>query len=962
MLPTTGFFKDIECPFLEDNCDRPYCHFRHRKKNAESCDSPKQEPSTETIAEVPTYNPTPKSQLANSRNHSHIPIQYVPDMARLPERSSRKLSTQLPIYNPTPLSLLSTTNKVNTDKTEAENDGDRYSNVVVNFSNKEYNPNEPLRPKEDIDFEDLSNEFDMIDEIIHDFDEEEHDEKAVDIEIKETETTSSDAHPESSKTPIIEVEKKDYKDQSVSSQEKKSRHSEKNNKQNSEKHKKIHKDKHSKEKSSSHDKKDKYRSSKHKHKEKDKHRSSSKHEKNDKHKSDHSKKHKEKERDNNKKHKSSGSTSKRNTVIKETKEKYTTGTESDNDEDLGNDLCDPETDYDSEDDTMQECYKIFTEYKPEQPNILPIPKAENREVITNEFNPIKKRVAHEKAESIIPKIPRITPKTTANPGNVMFNRFKVARQMQANNEQNNIINEIEREMVQRNLKPDARPAAKVKQPVKVAQNLKAGIVKKNIVPSNQPSMQSTSLVDDILAGNAKPKRIAPVQNVMSLQRAKARIDELARQKAANTIKKTLPQTVAKGSSRTAHVPDISLSDIPDVLQAEKSKLPVNVRTRYLTMIADECLKLYLLKEDAYQRALNEEFKCYERCKVLITYRNSAVLSINRLRKEVQEREKLGLGPIASGDKVAGDQNSELKGKKFYENIQHFLMTEEELVLHGYPRESSVPGRAVISNQKQSKVSNLRDNERVCVRCSKVYYVDKDGLPLNDQECMYHPLKKRTLRGERIYLCCKSSDDAGCATSHTHVTEMFNEAELEGFQTTMEPEYEEDPRSYAVYALDCEMCYTTKGLELTRVTVVDTDCKTVYESLVKPLNPIIDYNTRFSGITKEQMDRTSTSILQVQANILHLCNSKTILIGHSLESDMKALKIVHSSVIDTSVMFPHKLGLPHKRALRNLANEYLSKIIQNDVSGHDSAEDALTCMELVIWKVKEDLKVKGIKAT
>lgn len=59
-----------------------------------------------------------------------------------------------------------------------------------------------------------------------------------------------------------------------------------------------------------------------------------------------------------------------------------------------------------------------------------------------------------------------------------------------------------------------------------------------------------------------------------------------------------------------------------------------------------------------------------------------------------------------------------------------------------------------------------------------------------------------------------------------------------------------------------MCYTTKGLELTRVTIVDTNCKTVYESFVKPLNPIVDYNTRFSGITKEQMDRTSTSILQV----------------------------------------------------------------------------------------------------
>lgn len=47
----------------------------------------------------------------------------------------------------------------------------------------------------------------------------------------------------------------------------------------------------------------------------------------------------------------------------------------------------------------------------------------------------------------------------------------------------------------------------------------------------------------------------------------------------------------------------------------------------------------------------------------------------------------------------------------------------------------------------------------------------------------------------------------------------------------------------VYALDCEMCYTTQGLELTRVTVIDEDYKVIYETLVKPQNAIIDYNTR-----------------------------------------------------------------------------------------------------------------------
>lgn len=134
----------------------------------------------------------------------------------------------------------------------------------------------------------------------------------------------------------------------------------------------------------------------------------------------------------------------------------------------------------------------------------------------------------------------------------------------------------------------------------------------------------------------------------------------------------------------------------------------------------------------------------------------------------------------------------------------------------------------------------------------------------------------------------------------------------------------------IYALDCEMCYTTHGLELARVSIVDVHLRDVYEALVKPEAEVLDYNTRWSGLTEQTYTQRKTKTLQeVQADLLRMFNRDTILVGHSLESDFKALKLIHPCVVDTSVVFPHKAGPPYKRALRNLMSEYLQKIIQED---------------------------------
>lgn len=78
---------------------------------------------------------------------------------------------------------------------------------------------------------------------------------------------------------------------------------------------------------------------------------------------------------------------------------------------------------------------------------------------------------------------------------------------------------------------------------------------------------------------------------------------------------------------------------------------------------------------------------------------------------------------------------------------------------------------------------------------------------------------------------------------------------------------------------------------------------------------------------------------------------TILIGHSLDNDLKALRIVHHRIIDTAALFPHDQGLPHKIALKKLAKDYLHIDIQDGINGHDSIQDSVTSLELLILQVK-----------
>jgi len=253
--------------------------------------------------------------------------------------------------------------------------------------------------------------------------------------------------------------------------------------------------------------------------------------------------------------------------------------------------------------------------------------------------------------------------------------------------------------------------------------------------------------------------------------------------------------------------------------------------------------------------------------------------------------------------------------------------------------------------------------RNCARCNKLFYVFRDtGECVNREECLYHWGKARS---SRKYSCCGRRSKSGCEIASSHVWRGIlyeisgQHKDLDGFAKTRVPRNRAQPSdgNYGVYGIDGEMLFTTHGLQLCKVTVVGIDGRLVYETIIRPDDTIIDYNTRFSGVTARDLKRGNNSVKSlkdVQNDLLGFINANTILIGHGLENDLRALKLVHMTVIDTSLVFPHYYGMPFRRSLKSIVQSYLKREIQASVScGHDSYEDARSGVELMLWKVQQD---------
>ncbi|KAL4810366.1 hypothetical protein BDV18DRAFT_166698 [Aspergillus unguis] len=280
----------------------------------------------------------------------------------------------------------------------------------------------------------------------------------------------------------------------------------------------------------------------------------------------------------------------------------------------------------------------------------------------------------------------------------------------------------------------------------------------------------------------------------------------------------------------------------------------------------------------------------------------------------------------------------------------------------------------------------------CERCSARFQVfpgrREDGSLTSNGTCTHHPgkafypPKKKTdhITGsgsrEGYFTCCneKLGQSSGCTTGETHVfkvSETKRLASILQFEKTPENHSPDGPGTPICF--DCEMGYTTLGLELIRLTAISwPEGKKVLDILVRPLGEVLDLNSRFSGVYPEHYTNaipygTAPESEPSKPNRLYLVESpsaartllfshltpSTPLIGHAIDNDLNACRIIHPTIIDTAILYPHPAGrLPYRMSLRTLARKHLDREIQTGKQGHDSLEDAIATGDLVRVKGRD----------
>ena len=151
-----------------------------------------------------------------------------------------------------------------------------------------------------------------------------------------------------------------------------------------------------------------------------------------------------------------------------------------------------------------------------------------------------------------------------------------------------------------------------------------------------------------------------------------------------------------------------------------------------------------------------------------------------------------------------------------------------------------------------------------------------------------------------------------------------------------------------------MCQTTDPLTgerdnnaLIRFSVVNglNPDQVLLDRLVKPQFPISDSRAHIHGIPQERLDGVEFTLRHAQAELLKMCSDHTIIVGHSVHNDLKALRCVHRNCIDTSYLFAVDNEPGASPSMRDVSEHILGTKL---TELHDSVLDARAANQAAIY--------------